>query len=172
MQRKIFIIASLLFLVLLSCKKKKEEAEINGDINKFDGRYSITGTITDKTEPRISAPAAKEYHLKTISNTEIEMFAPELGISGHLILHGGSLSYYSKFSVIVKFDPATNKAVSVRNGYGQPSENGRSAVLDPSGINTWDPATKTIRIKYWMDEAGVTGHKTAFDETWTYIGAR
>ena len=172
MQRKIFIIASLLFLVLLSCKKKKEEVEINGDINKFDGRYSITGTIVDKTEPRISAPAAKEYHLKTISNTEIEMFAPELGISGHLILHGGNLSYYSKFSVIVKFDPATNKAVSVRNGYGQPSENGRSAVLDPSGINTWDPATKTIRIKYWMDEAGVTGHKTAFDETWTYIGAR
>lgn len=172
MQRKTFIIASLLFLILLSCKKKKEEVEINGDINKFDGRYSITGTIADKTEPRISAPAAKEYHLKTISNTEIEMFAPELGISGHLILHGGSLSYYSKFSVIVKFDPATNKAVSVRNVYGQPSENGRSAVLDPSGINTWDPATKTIRIKYWMDEAGVTGHKTAFDETWTYIGAR
>lgn len=172
MQRKTFIIVNLLFLVLLSCKKKKEEVEINGDINKFDGRYSITGTIEDKTEPRISAPAAKEYHLKTISNTEIEMFAPELGISGHLILHGGSLSYYSKFSVIVKFDPATNKAVSVRNGYGQPAENGRSAVLDPSGVNTWDPATKTIRIKYWMDETGVPGHKTAFDETWTYIGAR
>lgn len=172
MQRKIFIITSLLFLVLLSCKKKKEDVEINGDINKFDGRYSITGILVDKTEPRITAPAAKEYHLKTISNTEIEMVSPELGISGHLILHGGSLSYYSKFSVIVTFDPATNKAVSVRNGYGQPSDNGRSAVLDPSGINTWDPATKTIRIKYWMDEVGVTGHKTSFDETWTYIGAR
>lgn len=172
MQRKTFIIASFLFLVLLSCKKKKEAVEIDGDINRFDGRYSITGTIVDKTDSRISAPPAKEYHLKTISNTEIEMFSPDLSISGHLILNIANLTYYSKFSVIVKFDPATNKAVSVRNGYGQPSESGRSAVLDPSGINTWDPVTKTIKIKYWMDEIGVTGHKTSFDETWTYIGAR
>lgn len=172
MRRKTLIIASLLFVVLLSCKKNKEDEEINGDINKFDGRYSITGTIVDKTDPKISAPAAKEYHLKTINNTEIEMFSPELGISGHLILNISNLSYYAKFSVIVKFDPATNKTVSVRNGYGQPSENGRSAVLDPSGENSWDPVTKNIRIKYWMDENGVTGHKASFDETWTYIGAR
>ena len=100
------------------------------------------------------------------------MFSPDLGISGHLFLNLSNLSYYAKFSVIVKFDPVTNKAVSVRNGYGQPSENGRSAVLDPSGINTWDPSTKNIKIKYWMDETGVTGHKVSFDETWTYIGAR
>lgn len=166
-QKKLLIL-SILSLLLFSCKKKKVEP----NINKFDGRYSITGTISDKTEPLISAPAAKEYHLKTVSSNEIELFAPELGISGHLIMHGINLSYYSKFSVIVKFDPATNKAVSVRNGYGQPSENGRSAVLDPSGLNYWDPVTKTITIKYWMDETGVSGHRTSFDETWTYIGPR
>lgn len=172
MQRKTIIIASLLFLVLLSCKKKKEDVEIIGDVNKFDGRYNITGTIVDKTDSRVSAPPSKEYHLKTISNTEIEMFSPELGISGHLMMNLANLSYYGNFSVIVKFDPATNKAVSVRNGYGQPSTQGRSAVLDPSGVNTWDPVTKTIKIKYWMDETGVVGHKVSFDETWTYIGAR
>lgn len=172
MHGKTMIVASLLFLVLLSCKKKKEEGPISGDTNKFDGRYSITGTIVDKTDSRISAPPAKEYHLKTINNTEIEMFSPDLGISGHLLLNLTNLTFYGKFSVIVKFDPATNKAVSVRNGYGQPSDNGRSAVLDPSGANDWDPVTKTIRIKYWMDETGVPGHKTSFDETWTYIGAR
>ena len=172
MHRKILIITSLLFLVFVSCKKNKGDEKINEDINKFDGRYSITGTIVDKTDPRISAPPAKEYHLKTISNTEIEMFSPELSISGHLMLNLSNLTFYGKFSVIVKFDPATNKALSVRNGYGQPADNGRSAVLDPSGINTWDPVTKTIKIKYWMDETGVTGHKTSFDETWTYIGAR
>lgn len=170
MQRKTLILASLFVFVLFSCKKNK--GEITGDTNKFDGRYKITGTIVDKTEPQITSPGEKEYHLKTLNDTEIEMFSPELSISGHLISHGGSLSYYSKFSVIVKFDPATNKAVSVRNGYGQPSDNGRSAVLDPSGINTWDPVTKTIKLKYWMDEVGVTGHRTSFDETWTYIGPR
>lgn len=172
MHRKTFIIASVLFVALLSCKKKKDDVDIRGDINKFDGRYTITGTLVDKTQSTITNPASKEYHLKTIDNTEIEMMSPELGISGHLILFGGSLSYYSKFSVIVKFDPATNKAVNVRNGYGQPSDNGRSAVIDPSGVNTWDPTTKTIKIKYWMDEVGVTGHKSSFDETWTYIGPR
>lgn len=172
MNRKTLILTGLLFLVLLSCKKKKEEIDINGDTNKFDGRYQITGTIVDKTEPQISSPGPKEYHLKTLNDTEIEMFSPDLTISGHLISHGGSLSYYGKFSVIVKFDPATNKAISVRNGYGQPSDNGRSAELDPSGVNTWDPVTKNIKIKYWMNETGVTGHKTSFDETWTYIGPR
>lgn len=172
MPSKIFILSSLLVLALFSCKKNKDEVQIPGDKNKFDGRYSITGTVTDATEPRISAPVAKEYHMKTISTTEIEMFSPELTISGHLIMHGINLSFYSKFSVIVDIDPASNKIKSVRNGYGQPSESGRSAVLDPSGVNTWDPSTKNIRIKYWMDEKGVVGHKTSFDETWTYIGPR
>lgn len=170
MHRKPLIFVCLVFLVLTSCKKK--DAQINGDINKFDGRYSISGTIVDKTDPRVSAPPAEEYHLKTINDTEIEMFSPKLNISGHLILNLSNFTFYSKFSVIVKFDPATNKAISVRNGYGQPSDNGRSAVLDPSGINSWDPVTKNIKIKYWMDEVGVTGHKTSFDETWTYIGPR
>ncbi len=170
--RRVILITTSFLLMLASCKKKKDDVDVNGDVNKFDGRYSITGTLVDNAEPQISAPGAKEYHLKTISDTEIEMFSPDLGISGHLMMHGSSLSYYSKFSVIVKFDPATNKAISVRNGYGQPSESGRSAVLDPSGINTWDPVTKNIRIKYWMDETGVPGHRTSFDETWTYIGAR
>lgn len=170
MHRKTLILTSLLFFAFLSCKKKKED--IGGDINKFDGRYQISGTIVDKTEPQIASPGPKEYHLKTLNDTEIEMFSPDLTISGHLISHGGSLSYYSRFSVIVKFDLATNKILSIRNGYGQPSDNGRSAVLDPSGVNTWDPVTKNIKIKYWMDETGVPGHQTAFDETWTYIGPR
>lgn len=170
MHRKTLILTSLLFFALLSCKKKKEDIEV--DLNKFDGRYQISGTIVDKIQPEISSPGPKEYHLKTLNDTEIEMFSPDLTISGHLISHGGSLSYYSRFSVIVKFDPATNKILSVRNGYGQPSDNGRSAVLDPSGVNTWDPVTKNIKIKYWMDETGVPGHRAAFDETWTYIGPR
>jgi hypothetical protein len=32
--------------------------------------------------------------------------------------------------------------------------------------------SKNIKIKYWMDEAGFAGHRTSFDETWVYIGAR
>jgi hypothetical protein len=170
MNRTQLLITSLLFLVMTSCSKKKEE--IAGDRNKFDGRYSITGTITDVSDSRIGSPGPKEYQLKTLSSTEIEMFSLELGINGQIHANISNLSYYSKFSVVVKFDPATNKIVSVRNGYGQPSENGRSAVLDPSGANYWDPATKNVKIKYWMDQTGVIGHKASFDETWTYIGPR
>lgn len=171
MQRKIFVITTLLVLVLGSCKKNKEEI-ITGDVNKFDARYSIAGTVVDVEDSRINAAPAREYHLKTISSTEIEMFSPELGISGHVIRNIANLTFYAKFSIIVKFDPATNKIVSVRNGYGQPSDNGRSTVLDPSGVNAWDPVTKNITIKYWMDQVGVVGHKASFDETWTYIGPR
>lgn len=44
-------------------------------------------------------------------------------------------------------------------------------------VFAWKKEKDSVNIdpglnKYWMDETGVTGHKTSFDETWTYIGTR
>jgi len=113
-----------------------------------------------------------EYSLEVVTATQLKLVSKDLTLVGHLINVGGSLSYYSQFGLLVNFDPATNKITSISNFYGQPSSNGRSAVLDPSGVNTWDPSTKNIKIKYWMDETGVTGHRALFDETWVYLGPR
>ncbi len=164
-----YLLLCMLFLGI-SCSKSDDQPAAN--INPWDGRYRIEGSLTDFDEPAITWPGSYEYNMETVSSTQIRVISKDLGFAGHLISHGGSLSYYSKFGLLVTIDPSTNKITGITNTYGQPSENGRSAVLDPSGENKWDPVTKNIHIKYWMDQTGITGHKAAFDETWVYIGAR
>ncbi|MBL7729035.1 MAG: hypothetical protein JNM68_15170 [Dinghuibacter sp.] len=166
------ILPLLMVAVSLSCKKKSEPTP--GDtVSSWDGRYRVEGSLTDATEPVITWPGnTYEYSLETKTATQLTLVSKNLGIPGHLISHGGSLSYYSKFGLVVNIDPATNKITSVTNHYGQPSDNGRSAELDPSGANSRDPLTKNISIKYWMNQTGVAGHKTSFNETWIYLGPR
>ena len=82
------------------------------------------------------------------------------------------LSYYGSFGVEFTID-ASNNITKVINVYGQPASNGRSAEIDPSGANSWDPATKTLKVKYWMNQPSViAGHRTSFDETFKYVGVR
>jgi hypothetical protein len=60
------------------------------------------------------------------------------------------------------------------NAYGQPASNGRYAQLDPTGVNTWDPVTKTLKVKYFMFQPSViaVGPRVSFNETFTYVGVR
>jgi len=167
--KPIIIILAIVF-ALASCSKKDNQIQ-QPPIQQWDSKYKVEGTLTDFTEPVITYAGPQEFHL-TKNGNKVEVICKELGINGHLISHGGSLSYYSKFGLILTIDPSSNKIISIENSYGQPSSNGRSAILDPSGVNSFNPATKTIKIKYWMDQTGVSGHKTAFDETWTYLGPK
>lgn len=159
------------FVLITACKKKKDDTTPN--INQWDGRYRVEGSMVDNVEPaNVWAGNIYEYRLHTSGTNTDSLVSKDLGFPGHLIKNGINLSYYSKFGLVVTFDAATNKVTAVTNYYGQPSSNGRTAVLDPSGVNSIDPVTKNIRIKYWMDEVGVAGHRVAFDETWVYLGPR
>jgi hypothetical protein len=172
---KIRLLLSLAaFVLIFTCCKKKSPDTPASALNPYDGRYRMEGTLADAKEPTYSWPGdTYEYNLETVSATQIKLISKDLGFAGHLIRIGINLSYYGNFGMLVTFDPATNKITGITNPYGQPSvNNGRSAILDPSGINTWDPVTKNIKIKYWMDETGIAGHRTAFNETWVYIGPR
>jgi len=171
MKIRFIILLSAALLLMVSCKKSKPTAPTGN--NPWDGKYRMEGTLTDHKEPVFVWPGNTYlYNLVTISPTQIKLVSIDLGIDGHLLKNGMNLTFYGTFGLVVTFDPATNKITSVTNSYGQPSANGRSAILDPSGVNTWDPVTKNIKIKYWMDETGFAGHRTSFDETWVYIGAR
>lgn len=173
MKIRFLLFALSVILILNACSKSDDSGGTASGNNPWDGKYRIEGTMTDAVDPTYTwAGNTYEYTLETTSSTQVKVISKNLGISGHLILVGGSLSYYSQFGLIVNWDPSTNKITSITNSYGQPSPSGRSAVLDPSGVNTWDPVTKNIKIKYWLDQTGVTGHRTSFDETWVYIGAR
>lgn len=161
-----------LWLCLPSCKKKKDEPKPDSSTS-LDARYTVTGQMVDMHNTTYTGYYPHEITLLKSGPNQGTMVPKELGIPGHLILVGTSLSYYSNFGIIVTIDPTTYKITAITNHYGQPAANTRSAALDPSGENAWDPKTKNIKIKYWMDEPAVRSpHRTSFDETWTYIGPK
>jgi len=90
----------------------------------------------------------------------------------HKIKSGSADSYYGSFGVVFNFDGSDN-VTSVANLYGQPASNGRSASLDGTGVNKFDPSTNTLDVKYFMDQPSVIApHRTSFDEHFEYVGPR
>lgn len=139
--------------------------------NRWDGRYMVTGTMTDVTQSTYTF-TDQEVYLVTTGPNQGRVIPKQLGIPGLIIKIGGSLSYYSNFGPVLNF-ANDNKVSSMVNHYGQPASNGRSAELDPSGANQWNPSNKSMALKFWMNEpAAATPHRSAFNTTWTYLGER
>jgi hypothetical protein len=138
--------------------------------NKYDGRYTVDGVLVDIIAAANSStpgdPYPYEVDLVTTGANSVTMFVEGAGYL-HLIAGGGA---YGEFDPVFTFD-GNNNIVSVTNLFGQPSPTrGRSADIDPSGINKYNPGTQTIDVKYFLKQAGAL--KTTFDEHLTYIGPR
>lgn len=183
MLKQTFILKNLLIAViaassLFSCKKKSDDVTPTPSTrNQWDGRYRMEGSMTDLSNPQFGwMNNTYEYTLQTSTANTDSIVSNNLGFPGIIIgntnLGITNATFYSKFGLILTFDAATNKVTAVTNYYGQPSSSGRSAVLDPSGANSIDPATKNIRVKFFMDETGISGHRSAFDITLVYLGVR
>lgn len=157
--------------------------------NKWDGVYEvISGEMTDVLNPSWGhinglLPSLgygnAEYTLKTYSPTQIAYYAcypysgNQLGRT-YVFNAGGGGSSWGFASPIFQFDPATDKVVGVINYYGQPASNTRSFELDPSGVNAYDPVTKTIQVKYRITQPSVVPAaphiRITMTETLKYIG--
>jgi hypothetical protein len=143
--------------------------------NKYDGHYTVTGTMVDYSNAGLTGPYPWDVYLITSGANQVLLYDNEYTFDiYHKIISGGSSSYYGAFGVVINFDPSGNGTVtSVVNLYGQPASNTRSATLDPSGINKWDPVSGNMDIKYWMDQPSViAGHRTSFTEHYKYLGPR
>lgn len=138
--------------------------------NRFDGKYKTTGTMVDALNSGLSGPYPWNTGLVTLGANKAGIYDYDYteGIY-HKILSGTANSYYGNFGVVINFD-ADNNVTSVQNNYVDPAPRSRTPVLDPSGVNKWDPVTKTLKIKYFMYENGAK--RTSFDETFTYVGSR
>jgi hypothetical protein len=140
-------------------------------INRYDGVYAVTGTMNDLVNPDLTGQYPLTWELRTLSGSVSAVYDRGLSTQTHRIFNAGAPSQYGNFGLNITFDPVTNKITGIVNSYGQPSSNGRSAALDPTGVNAYDPVTRTIRIKYFMLQPGTTV-RTTFNETWTYVRAR
>jgi hypothetical protein len=143
--------------------------------NKYDGVYKVTGPMTD-----IANGALTNWMPYWTANLETtgpaSVAVRDMTYTGgiyHPIMSGGAASYYGTFGMLVDFDPATNKATNMVSPW-EPAANTRTARLDPTGTNSWNPTTRTITIRYFMYQPSVTGAtpRVTFDETWTYVKAR
>jgi hypothetical protein len=142
--------------------------------NKYDGAYTVTGTFVDYANVAFTANYPKNIYLKTQDPVSVAYFDSKFngGIFGYSFLNGASQSYYGSFAPVFTFDKTTNKITSVINYWGQPAGNGRSAELDPSGINSFDPVTKTIKVSYWLNQPSViTPHRSHIVEVFSYVEA-
>lgn len=144
--------------------------------NRFDGHYTVTGEMVDATNAGLVGPYPWDVYLVTQGANQVAIYDNEYT---HDLYHkikssngDGTFSdsYYGVFGVLITIG-ADNKVTSVVNIYGQPASNGRSAELDPSGENVWDPEKKELKVKYWMNQPGPT-HRTSFTETFKYVGSR
>ena len=143
--------------------------------NKWDGVYTVTGTMTDAVNSAITGQYPHEMQLRTQGPNTDAIYDPSQNTFGHGILNGGAGSYYGNFSPLFTIDGTSNKITSAVNYYGQPATNGRAAVLDASGVNAFtmssDGSTPvSFKVKYIMTENG--SNRTSFEETWTYKSAR
>lgn len=165
-------------------------------LNQYDGIYEITGSLTDFYTPLNTGDYPRQYHLISTGPNSVNVAQLINGfiVPGYSFTNSGGLLFYGNFGLQVFFNPATNMINEVRNYYGDPanpptgvgepatgsgpptytSGSGRSAVLNPTGLNNYNPATKVIQIKYDMMQPSVVplGPRATITETMTYIGPR
>ncbi len=165
-------------------------------INQFDGIYNVTGTLTDFANPAFAGDYPRQYHLISSGPWSVTVAQDVNGeiAPAYMFSNAGAGTFYGSFGIEVFFDPSNNQIFEVRNYYGVPfnapngvgnpatgtgapqyaSANGRAAVLNTTGINNYNPATRVIRIKYDMMQPQVVpvGPRATIEETLTYIGPR
>ena len=130
--------------------------------NRWEGKYKMmTGsTFADLLNPSYYLNFPDNYALETAGPYTVNV--KDLGTSSaagyaRVVLSApGSGIYYGSFCAVFQIDPVTNKVTAVTNYYGQPASNGRSAALDPAGVNTYNPTTKTFDVSYFCLAPGTT----------------
>ena len=150
--------------------------------NKYDGVYVVTANtpMLDVVSATLTGNYPFKYKLVTTGEHTCDVLDFDRNTPLHQILSGGTTwSYYGGFCPKLTFSATGNGTITAATNYYGPDygSNKRNCVIDPSGINKWDAATKTIRLKYIMIQKANTAltdpwYRTFFDEVWTYIGPR
>ncbi len=168
-----YVISGNFNQLLFSCKVR----------HPYAGRYVCTGTYTDVTNAAWKHASealtadGEDYiiDLETVDGaTLIIGYTPTFDTSNKYLFYTGTgYSQFGSFCPQFTFDSNGN-VTAVTNVYGQPAPaNTRSAELDPSGINKYDPETKTIKVSYWMNQPSVVTtaphHRGHMVETYTLV---
>ncbi len=142
--------------------------------NKWDGTYTVTGTMNDVQSSTLTGAYPRTMQLITQGSKSNAI--SDNGSFAHGILSAGSATTYGSFAPVFTIDPATNVITAAVNYYGQPSpDNARAARLDVTGENKFTMSADgnkpvSMKVKYVLIQNGTD--RTFFDETWTFTGDR
>lgn len=143
--------------------------------NKYDGTYSMTGTLTDVVNGGLTAWSPWECEFRTSGPNSVQLYDPNFDGIYHAISNGGNRSVYGAFGPEITFDPVTNAVVSITSIYA-PAANTRDALLDNSQTYYWNAATKTLDVKFYMIQPSLVPApphiRTTFIDSYKYIGPR
>ncbi|MCY7292939.1 MAG: DUF1735 domain-containing protein, partial [Ferruginibacter sp.] len=171
-----------------------------GAKNKYDGKYTVTGTFVDLTNATFTGNYPFQYQLVTTGANSVDVKQVVNGelVPAYLFSANGAGSFFGNFGLSIIFDPVTDKIVEVRNYYGVTSNaatfvgtpangsgaplyaasNSRRATLDPTGINAYDANSKVVNVKYLFLQPALAstapfgGVRARISETMTYTGPR
>ncbi len=143
-----------------------------GAKNKFDGKYTVTGTFVH-TNAAFTANYPKTVGLVTqglLTDAYFD-YGVNGGTFGYGFLNGGSGSYFGNWAPVFTFD-ADGNVTKVSNYYVDAAPRSRDAQLDtsPGTVNKYDIANKTMDVSYYFIQAG--GIVAKIHEMWTYKGPR
>ena len=139
--------------------------------NSFDGKYDITGTFIDRTNPAFSGDYPKTGALVTQGALTNAYYDGDLDDIGYVFSTGAGLSYFGNLGAVFAFDTAGN-VTDVTNYYADPAPRSRTFQLNtsPGTVNKYDFATKTLDVSYYFIQSGAI--RGEIHEVWTYTGPR
>lgn len=145
--------------------------------NKYDGVYDVEALspMRDVNSTTIAGFYPMEQELRTKSTNSVAEWDTNVRAPYafyHPIRSNGSPSVYGNFSPEFVMNDK-NEVTAVVNHYGQGNNaNGRSARIDPTGINKWtiEGNNRVLLVKYVMVENDKD--RTFFDEKWTFKSLR
>ena len=139
--------------------------------NQFDGKYDITGTFVDRTNPDFSGDYPKTGALITQGALNNAYYDGDLDDIGYIFNTGTGLSYFGNLGAVFQFDTNGN-VTGISNYYFDPAPRSRSFQLDtsPGVVNKYDFDTKTLDVSYFFLQSGAI--RGEIHEVWTYKGPR
>ena len=130
--------------------------------NKYDGIYELTASLSAGDRPTVNATGSEwtwpgDVWLVTTSATTVNLF-DNWGFGTYILpiqTNTGGWSGFGSTNPRFTFDLTTNKITAVSNSTLNPA-NGRAFVIDPSGLNYFDPSTHAVYASFFMTQPGFT----------------
>jgi hypothetical protein len=139
--------------------------------NKYDGVYTVTGSLVDANGVYTGIYPNAKVQLRTVSANAVDYLDPTYSVgppfanNAYIIKNISSGAPAWLYSPRFVFNTTTDKATSIIDNY----DGSVYGIIDPSGPNqfTVNGSTKTFNIKYTTN-----GGRFTITETWTYTGPR